>query len=103
MPDLRCAYIDSMNSTADASLCLSSLLHVKPYIKALKSPDTQAVLLVSFKHHMPYSVAGWSKDVHHEVELAIELGPDLTPVRAAVALDLTARDIQSKLKAKQWP
>jgi 2-keto-4-pentenoate hydratase/2-oxohepta-3-ene-1,7-dioic acid hydratase in catechol pathway len=48
-------------------------------------------------------LTGWSKDVHHEVELAIELGPDLAPVRGAVALDLTARDVQSKLKAKQWP
>ncbi|GFR48087.1 hypothetical protein Agub_g9926 [Astrephomene gubernaculifera] len=45
----------------------------------------------------------WSQDVHHEVELAVELGPDLNPVRAAVALDLTARDVQADLKKQQWP
>ncbi|KXZ41877.1 hypothetical protein GPECTOR_254g637 [Gonium pectorale] len=45
----------------------------------------------------------WSADVHHEVELAVELGPDLAPVRAAVALDLTARDVQAELKQQQWP
>ncbi|KAG2433913.1 hypothetical protein HXX76_008265 [Chlamydomonas incerta] len=49
--------------------------------------------------HLP----AWSQDVHHEVELAVELGHDLRPARAAVALDLTARDVQSKLKSKQWP
>ncbi|EFJ42561.1 hypothetical protein VOLCADRAFT_97355 [Volvox carteri f. nagariensis] len=45
----------------------------------------------------------WSTDVHHEVELAVELGADLSPVRAAVALDLTARDVQAQLKKQQWP
>jgi 2-keto-4-pentenoate hydratase/2-oxohepta-3-ene-1,7-dioic acid hydratase in catechol pathway len=46
----------------------------------------------------------WSRDVHHEVELAIELqGPDLLPSHAAVALDLTARDVQAQLKKRQWP
>ncbi|KAL6763566.1 hypothetical protein V8C86DRAFT_245890 [Haematococcus lacustris] len=36
----------------------------------------------------------WSDDVQHEVELAVELGPGLQPVRAAVCLDMTARDAQ---------
>lgn len=30
-----------------------------------------------------------------QVELAIELGDDLQPVRGAVSLDLTARDVQA--------
>eukprot|EP00955_Chlamydomonas_euryale_P085213 364069-Chlamydomonas_euryale.AAC.6 len=35
-----------------------------------------------------------------QVELAVQLGPDLKPVVAAVALDLTARDIQVSLRGK---
>ncbi|KAI8471636.1 MAG: hypothetical protein J3K34DRAFT_451615 [Monoraphidium minutum] len=49
------------------------------------------------------ALPAWSGDVHHEVELAVELGPDLRPARGAVALDLTARDVQAELKKKQWP
>ena len=50
----------------------------------------------------------WSKEVHHEVELAVQLratanSEKLVPSKAAVSLDLTARDIQSKLKLVQWP
>ncbi|KAG1675280.1 hypothetical protein FOA52_016312 [Chlamydomonas sp. UWO 241] len=45
----------------------------------------------------------WSSDVHHEVELAVQLGPNLEPVAAAVALDLTARDVQARLKQSQHP
>ncbi|GFH27421.1 FAA_hydrolase domain-containing protein [Haematococcus lacustris] len=49
----------------------------------------------------PLVLPPWSSDVHHEVELALELGPDLQPVRGCVALDLTARD--AKLKQQRWP
>ena len=42
----------------------------------------------------PLLLPMWSSDVHHEVELALQLGPDLRPVRGAVALDLTLRDVQ---------
>lgn len=42
----------------------------------------------------PLLLPKWSSDVHHEVELALQLGPDLRPVRGAVALDLTLRDVQ---------
>jgi len=45
----------------------------------------------------------WSNDVQHEVELAVEVGPDGVPRRAAVALDLTARDVQAAMKAKGFP
>ncbi|KAL6753257.1 hypothetical protein V8C86DRAFT_2730024 [Haematococcus lacustris] len=51
----------------------------------------------------PLVLPPWSSDVHHEVELALELGPDLQPVRGCVALDLTARDVQAKLKQQRWP
>jgi 2-keto-4-pentenoate hydratase/2-oxohepta-3-ene-1,7-dioic acid hydratase in catechol pathway len=36
----------------------------------------------------------WSSNVHHEVELALLLGPDLQPTHATVAIDMTARDVQ---------
>ncbi|GAX82466.1 hypothetical protein CEUSTIGMA_g9893.t1 [Chlamydomonas eustigma] len=45
----------------------------------------------------------WSKNVHHEVELAIQLGMGLKPKRAAVSLDLTLRDIQETLKRDKHP
>ena len=44
----------------------------------------------------------WSVDVHHEVELAVQLGEDLKPCHAAVSIDLTARDMQV-CWAQHWP
>ncbi|KAJ9522081.1 hypothetical protein QJQ45_005192 [Haematococcus lacustris] len=45
----------------------------------------------------------WSDDVQHEVELAVELGPGLQPLRAAVCLDMTARDAQRRAASKGHP
>jgi 2-keto-4-pentenoate hydratase/2-oxohepta-3-ene-1,7-dioic acid hydratase in catechol pathway len=55
----------------------------------------------------------WSDDVHHEVELVVRLGgggKDLTLAEAealvdayGVGLDLTARDVQSRAKARGEP
>ncbi|HEX4924745.1 MAG TPA: fumarylacetoacetate hydrolase family protein [Bdellovibrionales bacterium] len=49
----------------------------------------------------------WSSQIHHEVELALEFGPDLSNpfpiVRGLVAVDLTARDIQDEAKKKGLP
>ncbi len=42
----------------------------------------------------------WSADVHHEVELAVELGAQLQPARVAMAIDLTARDVQVGASAR---
>jgi acylpyruvate hydrolase len=42
----------------------------------------------------PLRLPSFSGDIHYEVELAVELGADLQPARAAVSLDLTARDVQ---------
>lgn len=44
-----------------------------------------------------------SQNVHHEVEMAIQLGEDLQPANVAIALDLTARDLQEELKKKAHP
>lgn len=49
----------------------------------------------------------WSSQIHHEVELALEFGPDLTAdlpiVAGRVAVDLTARDVQDEAKKKGLP
>ncbi len=43
-------------------------------------------------------------EVHHEVELALRIGPDGRPDAMTVAIDVTARDLQAKAKAagKPW-
>jgi 2-keto-4-pentenoate hydratase/2-oxohepta-3-ene-1,7-dioic acid hydratase in catechol pathway len=45
----------------------------------------------------------WAQDVHHEVELALKFNDQLKIDKAAVALDLTERTLQQKLKAKGSP
>lgn len=45
----------------------------------------------------------WATDVHHEVELAVQLDENRRVHRAAVALDLTERTLQNVFKAKGWP
>jgi 2-keto-4-pentenoate hydratase/2-oxohepta-3-ene-1,7-dioic acid hydratase in catechol pathway len=54
-----------------------------------------------------------SKSIHHEVELAIIIGKKCKDIEEkdahdyilgyAIALDITARDIQTELKKKGWP
>ena len=61
----------------------------------------------------PIVLPAWSEDVHHEVELALVVGrtcKNLRPeecddaiVGYALALDLTARDVQSVAKSKGHP
>ncbi len=45
----------------------------------------------------------FSQDIHHEIEVAVELSPKLKPQRIALALDLTARDEQSIAKKNGEP
>ncbi|MBX2987072.1 MAG: fumarylacetoacetate hydrolase family protein [Bdellovibrionaceae bacterium] len=45
----------------------------------------------------------WAKDVHHELEWALEFGPELRFSRMALALDLTERTLQGKLKSQGHP
>lgn len=49
------------------------------------------------------SLPVWATDVHHEVELALQFDDHLQVQKAAVALDLTERTLQSKLKSKGSP
>lgn len=50
-----------------------------------------------------FSMPPWTMDVHHEVELALRFDENLKIHQAAVALDLTERTLQAKLKAKGSP
>lgn len=49
--------------------------------------------------HLP----SWAGQIHHEVELAVFLDKNLQVFEGAVALDLTARDLQTNLKKQGHP
>ncbi|MBC7740890.1 MAG: fumarylacetoacetate hydrolase family protein [Bdellovibrionaceae bacterium] len=48
-------------------------------------------------------IPAWSKDVHHELELAYWIDENLKLSHVSLALDLTARDAQAEAKAKGQP
>lgn len=54
-------------------------------------------------HHESVSLWRGSQDIHHEIEIALRFGPELKFDAAALVLDLTARDLQAKLKADGHP
>ncbi len=62
----------------------------------LKSGDC---LVRGSEIHLP----NWSKEVHHELEVAFQFDKHLQLESVALALDLTERDLQTKLKAKGQP
>lgn len=45
----------------------------------------------------------WLADIHHELEVAIQLGPNLGFGSAYLAMDFTDREIQEELKKKSHP
>lgn len=49
------------------------------------------------------SLPKWSNDVQHEIEIALWIDESLNYSHISLALDLTARDAQSKAKAKGLP
>jgi 2-keto-4-pentenoate hydratase/2-oxohepta-3-ene-1,7-dioic acid hydratase in catechol pathway len=50
-----------------------------------------------------FALPSWAQDVHHEIELALKFNGQLNIDKATVALDLTERTLQQKLKAKGSP
>lgn len=50
-----------------------------------------------------FSLPGFTDDIHHEAEIALEFGQGLNFCAIGLALDLTARMVQSLLKEKQLP
>lgn len=45
----------------------------------------------------------WTQEVHHEVELAVQIASDGRPLRGTLALDLTERHYQSEAKKNGHP
>lgn len=54
-------------------------------------------------HGESFRLPSFSNDVHHEVEVAFRFGANLEFDAVTIALDLTARDLQAKLKANAHP
>lgn len=50
-----------------------------------------------------FLLPAFSKDVHHEVEIALQFGDDFKWRALTIAIDLTARDLQNELKSKGHP
>jgi 2-keto-4-pentenoate hydratase/2-oxohepta-3-ene-1,7-dioic acid hydratase in catechol pathway len=61
----------------------------------------------------PFQIPNWTEEVHYEIELVVRIqrsGKEITPDDAvhyyqevSLGIDFTARDLQSKLKAKGHP
>lgn len=51
----------------------------------------------------PFKLPLFSTQVEYELEIALELGPSLMPEHICLAIDLTARDIQNRLKQEGLP
>ena len=49
------------------------------------------------------SLPSWSTDVHHEVELILQIGPDFQVTKVGLALDLTERAAQAEAKKMGLP
>ncbi len=70
-------------------------------------PETPLIFLKAgtstLNSGFPLEIPSWSKDIHHEVELAVQFGDGLKIQRACISLDLTLRDVQAQLKKDQQP
>lgn len=81
----------------------------KDHAKEMKSelPASPLIFLKSgatINTH-PHQVAlpSWVQDVHHEVELAVQITDTGTPLQATIALDLTERHYQNQAKKAGLP
>lgn len=70
-------------------------------------PTQPIIFLKSGASINPYpnliQLPDWTKEVHHEVELAVQITADGTPKKATIALDLTERHFQTIAKKEGLP
>ena len=55
------------------------------------------------KNTPSFRLSPWASEIHHEIEVALRFGDDLSISSACVALDLTDRPRQSELKSRGEP
>ncbi len=69
-------------------------------------PETPLIFLKAgscLVHSSIIELPKWTQEVHHELELAFQFNQELHLDKAALALDLTERQLQSQLKSKGQP
>jgi 2-keto-4-pentenoate hydratase/2-oxohepta-3-ene-1,7-dioic acid hydratase in catechol pathway len=69
-------------------------------------PDRPLIFLKAGSCAVPegeITLPWWTEDIHHECELAVRINARGAPTHVGIALDLTARSIQSELKKKGEP
>jgi 2-keto-4-pentenoate hydratase/2-oxohepta-3-ene-1,7-dioic acid hydratase in catechol pathway len=97
--DLRAHVLSLFHNHLRTCVCPSPYCRIRHHHHRCAGPGAkQPMIFLKSGSSVAWSGAlelpSWSSDVHHEVELAVQLGQSLEPVAAAVALDLTARDVQ---------
>lgn len=78
------------------------------HAQELKNPIPQEPLLFlksgdCLVHGNEIQLPTWSQEVHHEIEIAFQFNSEMQFEYAALALDLTERKLQSRLKANGQP
>lgn len=80
----------------------------RDHAKELNNPVPQKPLIFvkpssCLSHGPQIKLPSFTDNIHHECELAVQLNENLEPDRLALALDLTARNIQDDLKKRGEP
>jgi 2-keto-4-pentenoate hydratase/2-oxohepta-3-ene-1,7-dioic acid hydratase in catechol pathway len=82
--------------------------HAKELGHAVPAPESEPLVFLKAGTSIvgpeeTFSLPAFSHDVHHECEVALRFGPRFEFTEIAIALDLTARDVQSKAKTSGGP
>jgi 2-keto-4-pentenoate hydratase/2-oxohepta-3-ene-1,7-dioic acid hydratase in catechol pathway len=82
--------------------------HARELGNQIPSPEAEPMIFLKagstiVENGTTFSLPDFSQDIHHECEVAVRFGPNGQFTEISVALDLTARDLQSRLKAQGHP